>query len=369
MLTILADKNIYKLSSFLPQDITINYFDPNLPLPSLNGVDALLVRTVTTLNAETIGEFPDSVKLIGTASSGSDHIDAEYFINNGVHVIDAIGCNANAVSEYVVTSLLLWSIERKEIIQNLKVGIIGAGATGTAVSKQLAKFDIPFCMYDPPRENRDSFFASATLSEILNCDILTFHVPLIKNGAYSTFHWLDHEKLSNNNFELIINASRGGVINELDLLKYMHSNTVKDIVIDVWEAEPDFNVLVMEKAFIATPHIAGYSEQAKLNASKFLADKMARYFNFTLPNSDQLYEPKTMAFANLDFSLKDLCLKLNPLKDYDNALRNLVLQPNKEDLFLKLRSEIPFRYEYPFLKVSSNDQAEFNTLIKLGIQF
>lgn len=369
MLNILADKNIYKLSSFLPNDITVNYFDPTQAIPSLNGIDALLVRTVSTLNADSVPTIPSSLKCIGTGSSGSDHIDFKYFKENGISVFDAKGCNANAVAEYVLTSLLLWSIERKINLQQQKIGIIGAGATGSAVQHLLTKLNIPFCSFDPPKQEVDSSFASASLSELLACDILTFHVPLTKNGDHPTFHWLDDNLLADSNFNLIINAARGGVINELHLMKALEANAVGDIILDVWEGEPDFNPTIMEKAFIATPHIAGYSEQAKLNASYFLAKKLSAFFGFTLPDSNHLFTLKTIDTAHLNYSLKELLLKLHPIKEYDSALRDLVLRPDKKTLFAKLRVDRPYRYEYPFLKVSTLQQNQYETLSKIGVHF
>ena len=368
LLKILADENIYKLRPFLPDEVDLTTFDPGQPLPGLEGFDALLIRTVSELNETTLPVLPDSLKLIGTGSSGSDHIDIDYFREKGVVVIDAKGSNANAVSEYVITSLLLWSIKKEKNLQKLKVGIVGAGATGTAVANQLAKFDISFYSYDPPRQERDSGFQSASLKEVLDCDILTFHVPLSKNGVYSTFHWLDAEKLSGRKFELIINASRGGVIDELALLKSMKLETVSDVIIDVWEGEPDFNTALVEKAFIATPHIAGYSEQAKLNASKMLVEQLAGFFDFELPDFSELYFPKKLDIAHLNYSLYEFILRIHPLREYDVDIRELCLRPDKEILFQKLRTDRPYRFEFPYLKLSSELVNEFKVLNILGVK-
>lgn len=369
MIRILADENIYKLDQFLPHEIELVTYDPEKPIPGLDGFDALLVRSVSKLNKTVLPVLPSSLKLIGTGSSGSDHIDIEYFENRNVQVINAKGSNANAVSEYIITSLLLWSVKKNRTLTNLKVGIVGAGATGSAVGNQLSKFGIPFCYYDPPREEHESDFKSASTEEVLNCDILTFHVPLNKAGAHSTFHWLDEEKLRNRNFELIINAARGGVINELELLKALENGTVTDVIIDVWEAEPDFNTALVEKAFISTPHIAGYSEQAKLNASKMLAEQMASIFHFDLPDFSKLYSLKKLDIATLNYSLYEFILRLHPLREYDADIRELCLRPDKKILFQRLRIDRPYRYEYPFLLLDKIDLPEIGKLKKLGLKF
>jgi len=369
LIRILADENIYKLDQFLPREIDLATYDPEKPIPALDGYDALLVRSVSKLNKTVLPVLPSSLKVIGTGSSGSDHIDIDFFENRNVKVIDAKGSNANAVSEYVLTSLLLWSIKRGKALTEFKIGIIGAGATGTAVGNQLSKFDISFCYYDPPRAKRDSSFKSVSLEKVLNCNILTFHVPLTKTDNHSTFHWLDDEKLNGKNFELIINAARGGVINELALLEAIEDERILDVVIDVWEAEPDFNTALVEKAFISTPHIAGYSEQAKLNASKMLAEQMASIFNFDLPDFSELYSSKKLDIAVLNYSIYEFILRLHPIREYDADIRELCLRPDKKILFQRLRIDRPYRYEYPFLFLDRIDFPEMDKLKKLGVKF
>ena len=367
MIKILADEHTYKINRFLPDGIELFSYDPNNPFPNLDGFDALFVRTVSKLNSSTIPLLPNSLKIVGTGSSGSDHIDKDYFQQNGIKVIDAVGSNANAVSEYFITGLLLWSIKKGKDLTKFKAGIVGAGATGSAVARQCAAFGIDTVSYDPPKEQREPEFKSSSLDEVLNCDILTFHVPLINKGVNSTFHWLDEEKLKDRKFELIINAARGGVIDELALLRSMADNLVNDVIIDVWEDEPDFNTALVEQAFIATPHIAGYSEQAKLNASKMLVEQMGEFFGLSIPDYSHLYEPKTLDLADLNYSLYELLLRLHPLREYDADLRELCLRPDKSILFRKLRNDRPLRFEYSYIKMEESLLQMFSTLQQLGI--
>jgi len=327
------------------------------------------VRTVSKIDQSVITNIPQSLKLIGTGSSGNDHIDRDYFEQAGLQVVDAKGCNANAVSEYVITALLLWSIKRDKDLTRLSVGIIGSGETGSAVQRQCKKFGIDTICYDPPKEKIDSNFKSSSVSDVLDCDILTFHIPLTKKGDNSTLHWLNTEKLKRNKFELIINASRGGVINELTLMEAIDNNTVKDFVIDVWEDEPDFNTALVEKAFIATPHIAGYSEQAKLNASKILVQKFVDLFDLKMPDTQKLYSSKVLNIANLNYSFYELLLRLHPLREYDADIRDLCLRPDKAILFQKLRIDRPYRYEYPYIKLNKLNEPSNETLQKLGVTF
>jgi len=367
LLKILADKNIYKLQKFLPEDVSLTLFDPENPLPDTEGFQILLVRTVTKLNSKTFPNISNSLKVIGTASSGSDHIDAPYFQEKGVKIIDAKGCNANAVSEYVITSMLLWSIKRNKSLSNFKVGVIGAGATGSAVMNQLKKFDVQFESYDPPKELRDRDYKSAILDDILSCDILTFHVPLTICGANPTFHLFSDETLKNRKYELIINASRGGVIDEHSLIEGLSQQTIKDVVIDVWENEPNFNSDLTDLAFIATPHIAGYSEQAKLNASRLVIEKISKISGFEIAPYQNLYSLKNLDLADLNYSDYELLLRLNPLREYDADLREIASRPDKITLFRKLRVDRPYRFEYPYTKINKNSNDAGSVLEKLGV--
>ncbi|MFA5670533.1 MAG: 4-phosphoerythronate dehydrogenase [Balneolaceae bacterium] len=364
---IIADQNIYKIRSLTPDIIEVNYYNPAHDLPSFANYDALFVRTVTHINALSIPQIPTSLKLIGTASSGSDHIDADYFEDNGVKVIDAKGCNAKAVSEYVITSLLLWAAHKSISINSLSYGIIGVGAAGSAVQKQFDNFGLSYVCYDPPREIADPTFKSASLEEVLACDVLTFHTPLLKTGSNKTWHWLDEAKLTTHKFALIINAARGGIIDESALLKAMATQQVQDVIIDVWENEPDFNAHLAQKAFIATPHIAGYSEQAKVRATKIIVDKLCAFFEI---NSESIQIDSTIKAVEIDSdasTLTELLKRLNPIIEYDDALRNLISKPNKKALFRELREDRTYRFEYSFLSISKEVLSEFKELQLLGV--
>lgn len=340
----------------MTNEMELHSFDPTKGLPSLEGFDALFVRTVTPLNSNTLAKLPNSLKVIGTASSGSDHIDKEYFKAQGIKVYNAKGCNAQAVGEYVITALLLWALKQGKILESCTVGIVGFGHTGRAVASLLEKFNIPYCSYDPPKELRDPDYTSASISDILNCDLLTLHVPLTKTTKHPTAHFIDRDFLEGNNFELIINASRGGVINEQDLIEAIDNGNVSNVVIDVWENEPDFSIELAKRAFIATPHIAGYTEQAKLNASKLLVEQFGKFHALKSNEFDELYHSKQVDLADLAYSLEDLLTRLNPILEYDAALRDLIGRPDKVALFSKLRTDRPYRYEYPYLEIKKAPQ-------------
>ncbi|MFP8487942.1 4-phosphoerythronate dehydrogenase [Gracilimonas sp. Q87] len=367
MIHVAADQNLYKIKELISSNVHLHLYDPSKGIPDLTGTDALLVRTVTHLNAETLPHIPSCLKFVGTGSSGTDHLDNEYLESEGIELSSANGCNARSVAEYVMTALLLWREKFQPGTKFGKVGVIGVGKAGSAVTDLLSDFDIEYVTYDPPREKRDTDFTSATMEEVLSCDILTFHVPLTRKGDYPTYHWLDNDKLKDRNYKLIINASRGGVVDEQALLKAHKQGTIENYVLDVWEGEPDFKIKVARQAFIATPHIAGYSEQAKINATKMICDDMADHFDLSRSTPELKNISKAEDLAHIQYDLTKLITRLHPIMGYDAALRDLIGRPDKVFLFRNLRNEWPYRFEYSYLKIRKELLDEFPELRKLGI--
>lgn len=282
---VLADMYLYKLEHFLPANAELDRFNPADGFPA-NAVeyDALLIRTVTHIDSETLPK-PGFLKFIGTATAGVDHVDAEWLKELGIGFGYAAGCNAIAVGEYVLSVMMKWALNREVDLRDKSVCVIGCGHTGGEVISQLNRFDIPNFGYDPPKQDREEGFESIDLDKLHSCDILTFHVPLTKTGIYPTHHlfnqdWLVHP------FDLVINASRGGVVDENALLMGLEEGSLGDMVLDVWENEPLFRDDVAEKALIATPHIAGYSKESKERASRMIVELMCQFFGAEIGPDD-----------------------------------------------------------------------------------
>jgi erythronate-4-phosphate dehydrogenase len=278
---VLADQYLYKLDEYLPAEAELHRFDPAAGFPS-DAVyyDALLIRTVTEINPKTLPK-PGKLKFIGTATAGIDHVDTEWLKEIGVGFGDAAGCNAIAVGEYVLTGLMKWALEREVNLREKSVCVVGCGHTGGKVISLLNQFEIPNFGYDPPKQDREEGFESVSPDKLLSCDILTFHVPLTKTGVYPTHHlfnkdWLVHP------FDLVVNASRGGVVDEEALLMGLKEGALGDMILDVWEGEPVFRDDVAQNAFIATPHIAGYSKESKERASRMVVEQMGHFFGFEI---------------------------------------------------------------------------------------
>ncbi|WP_372635272.1 4-phosphoerythronate dehydrogenase [Fodinibius sp.] len=374
MITVFADQHLYEIASFLPDSVDLILFDPAEGLPGdLHRAQGLLIRTVNAVNARTLPEIPGSLSFIGTGSSGTDHVDRDYLEQHGVAFADAAGCNARSVAEYIATSLLIWS-EREQIpLENRSVGIVGVGHAGFQVQKILDELDwnIQTVGYDPPRDRRETSFRSATLNELLNTDILTFHTPLTTAGDHPTFHWLDEEKLSDHSFELVINTARGGIVEEQALLEAQQEGSVPYYILDVWENEPEINPRPAQKAYLKTPHIAGYSIQAKLNASQYVADALLAHFNLD-PKKQRPDHSLQQVDEPVDHfnDLAELMEELHPIGTYEaELLRILRNNPHiRGRLFNKLRAEFPLRHEFSHIRLPDSYFERFPVLKNLGFR-
>ncbi|MGM0545911.1 MAG: 4-phosphoerythronate dehydrogenase [Bacteroidota bacterium] len=370
MINVLADKYLYNIQAYLPESINLQLFDPARGLPAkVDQAHAILVRTVIPINKKSLSTIPSQLEFIGTGSSGTDHVDQQYLSKHNIHFADAAGCNARSVAEYVAAALLLWAENRSKDLSNHSIGIIGVGHVGTEVHQLLDRLGWQTVLYDPPREKRDPDFCSVNQQEVLDCDILTFHTPLNRGGNHPTFHWLDEKKLSTNTYHLVINSARGGVISEKDLLNAMKTGTVRDVIIDTWEDEPEIHPDTAAVAFLKTPHIAGYSVQAKQNASKFIADELITHFNLAPPQQEDEHSVTTFDRDLSQFhSLSSLLSELHPIKKYETQLEKIITKSpeNSGEQFNRLRAEFPLRQEFNNIQLPESYLVKYPVLTKLG---
>lgn len=241
--------------------------------------DALIIRTRTRCNRALLQG--SSVRFIATATIGFDHIDTEYCREADIAWSNAPGCNSASVAQYLMSSLLLLQQIRGKHLQGLTLGIIGVGNVGTKIIQVAQELGMRVLLNDLPRQDKEgnaNFSSLQTLAE--ECDILTFHVPLYKEGKYKTLHLADDAFFrSLKRRPVIINTSRGEVIETNTLLNALENNLISDAIIDVWENEPDINLTLLNKAFLGTPHIAGYSADGKANATRMSLDALCRFFH------------------------------------------------------------------------------------------
>ena len=241
--------------------------------------DALFVRTRTRCNANLLAGT--AVRFIGTATIGYDHIDSGYCAANGIVWTNAAGCNAGAVLQYVQSVIYSWARDNGCSLQGLVLGVVGEGEIGSRVAAWAESIGMRVLANDPPKADA-GVPGLVSLREVAEqCDIITFHPTLNSDGAYKSYHLADEDFFASlKHCRLLINASRGAVVDNDALLAALDDGVVECAAVDVWENEPDINLSLLNKAYIATPHIAGYSAEGKINATSIVLGGFARYVNY-----------------------------------------------------------------------------------------
>ena len=298
---------------------------------------SLFIRTRTKCSKSFLEG--QNIKFIASATIGKDHIDEDYCRANSICVTNAPGCNSSAVMQYFLTAISQTGIlpENKEEREKLTIGIIGAGNVGEKVAQLCLKIGFNVMRNDPPKQAQGFPLDYFSLEEVLeNSDILTLHTPLD-----STTRGL----AGKNFFSLIkqgahlVNASRGGVLDDDALL---HSTRLGLFICDVWNNEPQISRQMLERASLATPHIAGYSVEGKQNATDAVVRAFANYANinalkdFTCKLKDERHH------LDINKNLKSQLLQFFPISELDSALR-----AHPED-FEKLRKEYIYRHEFDY---------------------
>lgn len=248
----------------------------------LMDADALLVRTRTKCTDELLKGT--SVKFIGTATIGFDHIDTQFCEKNGIVWTNSPGCNSASVQQYIAAALLKMSSEFRIELAGKTLGIVGVGNVGSKVEKLARTLGMNVLLNDPPRATREGQEGFVSLGEVLyNSDIITLHVPLSVVGEDPTWHLFDEKKFKKmKKGAWFINSSRGEVTETPALKKALSSGKIGGVIIDVWENEPDIDLELMSATFLSTPHIAGYSTDGKAKGTSMIVNALAKNFNLKL---------------------------------------------------------------------------------------
>lgn len=277
---VIIDKGIPFLEGVFPPEIEVLYLSPeDITSESVRYADALFVRTRTQINKELL--HGSNVRFVATATIGFDHIDQDYCREAGIHWVSCPGCNAQAVCDYVEEAIA--SLPHCLIASSpLTIGIIGYGNVGKLVAQMAERKGYKVLLSDPPLGIGMSLEQLAPL-----CDVLTFHTPLTREGEYPTYHLCDETILRLcKPSTLIINAARGGVIDEqalLSCLSPLASSPHRLIAsIDCWENEPNINQDLLKHVELASFHIAGYSIQGKMNASEMCLRAFCEFFSLPI---------------------------------------------------------------------------------------
>jgi erythronate-4-phosphate dehydrogenase len=326
---------------------------------SVRAADVLVVRTVTRVDSALLAG--SNVRFVATATSGTDHVDLEYLERAGIGFAAAGGCNARAVAEYVLSGLCAVVQQQDLDLRGKHAGIIGYGHVGTMVEKLLQACGINCLVNDPPLQARQPEDRTwHDLGEVLEADIVSLHVPLVRVGDHPTLNLVDSEFLARLGSDVIfINTSRGEVVDEAALCAFLDANPHAAAVLDVWRHEPKINTGLLTRTRVGTPHIAGYSSDAKLRATCMVYEQLRAFLGVT--TAPPLPTLPIVREGNLrlsDWQDEMEAIAMAVLGSYDirsdsaSLLRILELPDDQRgDYFDALRNQYPVRREFPAMRV------------------
>ncbi len=347
-----------------------------ISLATITDADVLIVRTITTIDESLLQG--SKVKIIASATSGVDHVDREYLNQRGIGFCYAPGCNARSVAEYVLSAVFVLASQNDFDLKEKRVGIIGCGHVGSQVMRFLQDLGIQCIVNDPPLKESVGGDFYHELDEVLAADIISLHVPLIESGPYKTRHLVDKiflDQIKDN--AILINTSRGQVIDEIALREFIGTGNDACVVLDVWDNEPLINLELLARVDIGTAHIAGYSMDGKLNATLMVYQAVCEYFNLEIGKGlvEQSLDCTVTEISVMEFDNDIDAVQLSVMASYDvrsdSASLRQILDVSKEQragFFDDLRSSYPTRREFHATRVSlpPAESAVMNNLSALG---
>ncbi|MFK0088354.1 4-phosphoerythronate dehydrogenase PdxB [Pseudomonas sp. NPDC090755] len=260
---IVADENIPLLDAFFAGFGEIRRYPGRaIDAACVRDADVLLVRSVTRVDRALLEG--SKVRFVGTCTIGTDHLALDYFAEAGIQWSSAPGCNARGVVDYVLGSLLtLAELDGAELSQRT-YGVVGAGEVGGRLVEVLRGLGWKVLVCDPPRQAREGGDYVGLQRILDECDVISLHTPLSREGEHATWHLLGDAQLARlRPGAWLINASRGPVIDNRALRDALLEREDVLAVLDVWESEPQVDLELADLCVLATPHIAGYSLDGK----------------------------------------------------------------------------------------------------------
>ncbi|HEY8330658.1 MAG TPA: 4-phosphoerythronate dehydrogenase PdxB [Pseudomonas sp.] len=376
---LLADENIPLLDPFFAAFGEIRRLPGRaIDRAAVADADALLVRSVTRVDRALLDGSP--VKFVGTCTIGTDHLDLLYFVEAGIAWSSAPGCNARGVVEYVLGALFALAERRGADLAARTYGVVGAGQVGSRLVEVLRGLGWKVLVCDPPRQAREGGDFVGLEEIIRRCDVISLHTPLTRDGDDATWHLFDVARLAQLKPGCwLINASRGAVVDNAALKAHLQGGIDLDVVLDVWEGEPQVDVELAALCRLATPHIAGYSLDGKLRGTEQIYQAFCAWRGEQAQvELAQLLPPAWLGElvlheqADPAWALAMVCRAVYDPRLDDAAFRRSLLADTEQRRagFDALRKHYPMRRELPDLtvRVSGAAQQLRRQLAALGVR-
>jgi erythronate-4-phosphate dehydrogenase len=353
---IVADRNIPYVRAAFGDLGQLDLLAPaQITADEVQDADALLVRTEVRVDKNLLDR--SSVQFVGTATIGADHIDAAYLDERGIRWANAPGSNADAVKEYVLAALTHLARVKHFSLAGKTIGVVGVGNIGRRVAEFGSAWGMKVLQNDPPLFRATGESRYVPLDALMDADVVTIHVPLTTAGTDPTYHLFDAYRIkSMKPGSILINTSRGAVVDNQALREALRTGLPGGAVLDVWEHEPSIDARLLRLADIGTPHIAGYSLEGKARATGMLYDALCAHFGLSqrwkassaLPDvvdqdvlvDDSHDDPET--------AVSNVVQQCYPILQDDTSLRAMLDLPEERrgEFFARLRTGYSFRREF-----------------------
>ena len=343
-----------------------------LSADDLVDVDALMIRSVTKVNAELISQA-NRLKFVGTATAGMDHVDQALLKEKGIFFTAAPGCNKVGVAEYAFSVMMVLAQQQGFSVFDKTVGIIGAGQVGSYLQQCLEGIGIKVLINDPPKQAAGDERNFTPLDALLEqADIITTHTPITRDGDFPTHHLINETVLNKlRGDQILINAARGPVVDNTALKARLRKQDGFIAALDVFEFEPEVDMGLLPLLAFATPHVAGYGLEGKARGTTMIFNSFCEFLNNDLrAHASELLPTAPVPELVLDraweeATLHNLTQLVYDVRKDDALFRREISQPGAFDL---MRKNYWDRREYSAVTLRGNAEANLQPLAKLGFQ-
>ncbi|MER3524488.1 MAG: 4-phosphoerythronate dehydrogenase [Ignavibacteria bacterium] len=343
---------------------------------TIREADVLLIRSETNVSESLLDGT--HVRFVGTATIGFDHVDVEYLRRKQIAFASCPGSNANSVAEYVLAALLEWGERLSVRLREKTLGIVGHGNTGSRTAAKAEALGMNVLLNDPPLARATGDPRYLPLDALMQADIISLHVPLTYEGVDATFHLFDEHRIAAMKAgAILINTSRGAVVDSAALKRALDAKHLSACVLDVWENEPAIDAALLARTTFGTPHIAGYSYDGKLNATRMLVAALSKTFGIAAdPPSfldEQTKTPLVSAAQSRDDEdvLRAAVRSAYDIRRDDERLRKILTLAahQRAEYFRRLRAEYPLRREFHHYALAEAELGASTAMIARKVGF
>jgi erythronate-4-phosphate dehydrogenase len=334
----------------------------------LSHTEALIIRSITRVGPGLLeGTL---VRFVGTTTIGTDHLDMAWLEQQGITWASAPGCNADAAAQYTLAMAWLACERLGRNLAEQRVGIIGRGNVGSRVQKLMNAIGAKTVANDPPLADQGEK-GLVSLEEALAQDLVCLHVPLNRGGPHPTFRMIDRDQLLRmNDSALLVNTARGDVVNAKSLFSQLNNGRLH-AALDVWPDEPRIDPELIMATTVATPHVAGYSDDGKLNGTKLVYATFCTWLGeppvIPVKDDSEFLELDLHTVKNqISSALKTACF----VPGQDREMRNLASLTSEVRAanFDALRRNYPSRRDFHAWQIRGANTESANTLRRLGFK-